>query len=241
MRREGNVKPVGLLVCRNHPLLPYFLDRMENRPGVEPILIFDEKAFSSKDRRIFEERTAGAFPDRETSPFLKRYRWISVPDHNGEECRGFVRENRIGLLVNAGTPRRIRQELLEAAPIGILNVHSGILPKYRGATCCDWAIYHDEPVGVTAHFMNAGLDSGPILFSRELPVRKGQGYTEVHVALYRLEQEARVEAIRHILERNITSKDLSPQPEGKPFKPIPDDLLEVVKMKLATGEYRHAR
>lgn len=236
----SQVKSVGLLTSRNHPLLPYFLDIMETIPDVEPVLIFDEKDFSAKDKRIFAERTEGAFPDRDIAPFLSRYRWATVPDHNGQECQIFVKRHALGLLMNAGTPRIIKPGLIETAAIGILNAHPGILPKYRGASCCEWAIYHDDPVGVTAHFMDAGIDSGPILFSRELPIRRGQTYIEVRVALYRLAHEVRVEAIRKTLEEEIAPDGLPSQPEVPVFRPISEDFLKVVKEKLASGEYRCA-
>jgi hypothetical protein len=231
---------VGLLTSRGHPLLPYFLDHVEAFACVEPVLIFDAKDFSAKDAGIFQERTAGAFPPRDLGPYLERYPWIDVPNHNGPECCAYVRDNGVCLLVNAGTPRIIKPALLEAA-VGVLNAHPGILPKYRGASCCEWAIYNNDPVGVTAHFMDAGLDSGPILFSRELPVRKGQTYTEVRVALYRLAHVVRADAIRMIREQNLTPRDLSAQSDARAFRPILDELLNVVKARLANGEYVHAR
>ncbi|MDA0746025.1 MAG: formyltransferase family protein [bacterium] len=231
---------VGLLTSRNHPLLPYFLDGLNLLSEVEPVLIFDEKDFSEKDIRIFFDRTQGVFPSRDLKPFLDRYRWTTVPNHNGRACCSFVRENGIGLLVNAGTPRIIKPDLLEAASIGVLNAHPGILPQYRGASCCEWAIYNNDPVGVTAHFMDAGIDSGPILFSRELLVTKGQSYTDVRIGLYCLAHEVRIEAIQMIFERGLTPDHLSPQPEASAFKPIPDQYLEVVKARLVENTYQHA-
>lgn len=229
---------VGLLTTAGHPLLGYLAQRMAERaPGIEPILIFDERDFSEKDRGIFAARTEGAFPPVPRPPL----RSLTVPDHNGAEARRFVAEQGIHLLVNAGTPRRIKPELLAAAPAGVLNVHPGILPKYRGASCCEWAIYNDDPVGVTAHFMDAGLDSGPIIFTRELPVERGQSYPQVRVALYRLWLDACADGIAEVTTRGLTAATLPAQPDAAVFKPIPDELLAQVRAKLDRGQYLHAR
>ena len=233
-------RPIGLLTTRRHPLLPYLLERLEGVAGVTPVLLFDEKDFSAKDAAIFTSRTDGAFPVRELGPWLRCYPAVDVPSHNGPECQAYVRETALELLVNAGTPRLVSAALLEAVRVGVLNVHPGVLPKYRGATCCEWAIYHDDPVGVTAHFMDTGLDSGPILFARQLPVRRGQTYTEVRVALYRLALDVCAEAVGLIVERGLKPAALAPQPPAAAFKPMPGDLLDEVKAKLARGEYRCA-
>lgn len=227
-------QPVGLLTTRDHPLLPYFLDHLGALPGVAPVLIFDDKGFGDRNREIFAARTENAFPARSLAPFLDRYRWANVPDHNGKTCREFVGEQKIGLLVNAGTPRLVKPALLEAASIGVLNVHPGILPKYRGASCPEWALHHGDPVGVTAHFMDDGLDSGPILFTRELAITPGQRYTQVRVALYYLAHAVRAEAIAMIFAQNLTPDQLPPQPNAPVFQPIPDELLEAVKAKLGS-------
>jgi folate-dependent phosphoribosylglycinamide formyltransferase PurN len=228
---------VGLLTMRHHPTLPALLDRFGAATEIEPVLIFDEKDFSEKDAGIFQDRTGGAFPLRAPETFVPRYRAITVPNHNGHECLAFVRDATLGLLVNAGTPRRIGRPLIESTPGGVLNVHPGILPKYRGATCCEWAIYHDDPVGVTAHFMDEGLDSGPIIFDRVLKVSPGESYRDVRVALYGLALDTVVEAVRLIVGHGLTASALPPQPAADVFKPMPARLLAEVQRKLAAGEY----
>jgi methionyl-tRNA formyltransferase len=58
----------------------------------------------------------------------------------------------------------VRQELLEIPRLGILNCHMGILPKYRGSFPFVWAILQNDKknIGCTVHFMDAGIDTGPI-------------------------------------------------------------------------------
>lgn len=65
----------------------------------------------------------------------------------------------------------IRRPLLEAAPLGFVNIHGGMLPYYRGRNIVNWAIINNETeLGVTAHFMDDGIDTGPILLQHKLRI-----------------------------------------------------------------------
>jgi folate-dependent phosphoribosylglycinamide formyltransferase PurN len=228
---------VGFLTTRHHPLLPYLLEEVASVGGIEPMLLFDAKDFGRRDAALFEERTGGAFPARPVSPA----HWAAeVTDHNSLNCIDLIRTCSLGLAVNAGTPRLIGVDLLAAPTQGVLNVHPGILPKYRGASCPEWAVYHGDPVGVTAHFMDTGLDSGPIVASRTLPVVPGMTYRELRVALYRLQLKFMAQSIRRVLEAGLTAAALPPQPHAEVFRPMPDELLTQVRLRLARGEYRPA-
>lgn len=60
---------------------------------------------------------------------------------------------------------------LEAFPLGAVNVHFSLLPKYRGAAPVNWAIARGENItGVTTMLMDEGLDTGPILLSRAVQI-----------------------------------------------------------------------
>ena len=69
------------------------------------------------------------------------------------------------------------QPILDAPPFGCLNVHASLLPRWRGAAPIQRAIIAgDETTGVTIMQMEAGLDTGPMLLSREVTIdRKDAG------------------------------------------------------------------
>jgi len=230
---------IGLLSSQGYPLLGYVVDRISAVRGTEVLVIIDSKDVTDRDRRLFSERTDGGLFPR---PFDGgSYHSATVDDHNGEDALRLIREEQIDLLVNVCTPRRIRSGLLSEPRFGVINVHPGVLPKYRGASCCEWAIYYDDPVGVSAHFMDEGLDSGPIIFTRTLDVTPGQTYSQVRVGLYRLWADACGEAVAEVLDRGLTPGALPPQPGAPVFKPIPEALLIEVKDKLERGAYRTGR
>ena len=61
--------------------------------------------------------------------------------------------------------------MLDLPPLGNINLHASLLPKYRGAAPIQWAIANGETVtGVTTMRIDAGLDTGDILQQRELPI-----------------------------------------------------------------------
>lgn len=59
----------------------------------------------------------------------------------------------------------IREPLLGKGRLGIVNLHGGLSPDYRGADCTFWALYNGEPerVGCTLHYVDAGIDTGYLI------------------------------------------------------------------------------
>ena len=59
----------------------------------------------------------------------------------------------------------MRGELLKQGRLGIVNLHGGLSPEYRGADCTFWALYNGEPekVGCTLHWIDAGIDTGSLI------------------------------------------------------------------------------
>jgi len=58
--------------------------------------------------------------------------------------------------------------------LGILNVHSGILPRYRGNYCNRWALLNGDRCGLSVYALDAGLDTGPVLATREVARMRGE-------------------------------------------------------------------
>jgi len=74
-------------------------------------------------------------------------------------------------IIVVGYGRIIPQWMLDLPPLGNINLHASLLPKYRGAAPIQWAIARGETVtGVTTMKLNAGLDTGDILLQQEIPI-----------------------------------------------------------------------
>lgn len=91
----------------------------------------------------------------------------------------------VALVVAYG--RILPPEVLAAPRLGCLNVHASLLPRHRGAAPINWAILSgDEVTGVTLMQMDEGLDTGPILATRETPIGPDETAEELSVRLAQL-------------------------------------------------------
>ena len=98
---------------------------------------------------------------------------ISQPDKikNNEEFRGQLAGIAPDAIIVVGYGRIIPQWMIDLPPLGNLNLHASLLPKYRGAAPIQWAIARGESVsGVTTMRIDAGLDTGDILLQKEIPI-----------------------------------------------------------------------
>ena len=66
---------------------------------------------------------------------------------------------------------------------GVVNIHPGLLPKYRGCSCTEWAILNDEKIGNTAHYMDSEYDSRPIIIKESYDFKKEDNYENVRTKI----------------------------------------------------------
>ena len=83
-------------------------------------------------------------------------------------------------MVVVGYGQIIPQVVIDLAPLGIINVHASLLPKYRGAGPVQWAIVRGETrTGVTTMRINAGLDTGDMLLKAETEIGPDENAVEL--------------------------------------------------------------
>jgi methionyl-tRNA formyltransferase len=97
-----------------------------------------------------------------------------------EEALAQFRDHGADVAVVVAYGRILPESFLNAFPMGAINVHFSLLPKYRGAAPVNWAIVHGEKkTGVTTMRMDSGLDTGPILMQAETDI--GEGETSIEL------------------------------------------------------------
>jgi methionyl-tRNA formyltransferase len=88
------------------------------------------------------------------------------------------------VMVVVGYGQIVPQSVIDIPPLGIVNVHSSLLPKYRGAAPAQWAIANGETrTGVTTMRIDAGLDTGDILLARETKIGPQETAVELNARL----------------------------------------------------------
>jgi methionyl-tRNA formyltransferase len=110
-----------------------------------------------------------------------------------------------------GFPWKIPAEAIAVPRLGIVNGHPSLLPRYRGPSPMAWAVRNGETeVGFTFHYMDAELDTGPILAQARIPLGDEHGWEELGPKL----MQATAELFPTVLERLDREDPGDPQPDG---------------------------
>jgi len=122
------------------------------------------------------------------------------------------------LIAVAAYGQILPKSILDLPRFGCLNVHTSLLPKYRGAAPIQWAILNGDPeTGVTIMKVDVGLDTGDILTQDRTPIRPEDDAQTLHDRLARMGAEYLVRAIREHVAGRLASR---PQPsEGVSYAP----------------------
>ena len=92
-------------------------------------------------------------------------------DINSKKSFSKIRNFRPDLLVSIAANRIFKKQLIELAPKGCLNLHTALLPKYRGLMPSFWVLKNNEKqTGVSVFFVDEGIDSGPILVQKKIEI-----------------------------------------------------------------------
>lgn len=114
---------------------------------------------------------------------------------NAEEV-ALLRSIEADIYVVAAFGQILSQEILDIPKYGCVNIHASLLPKYRGAAPIQWAVIDgEEKTGVTIMQMNAGCDTGDILYTKEYVLDAKETGASLFDKLMVLGAEAIVEAL----------------------------------------------
>jgi folate-dependent phosphoribosylglycinamide formyltransferase PurN len=218
------------LVLEEHPygreMLRILLER-----GFRPGLIIEEVSpVADEERNKFLTRIAGQ-PVPPTMTDLTAGLDIphqEVEDHNSPTCRELLEAFGPEVAVLGGT-RIIRPSVLSIPPRGTVNAHPGLLPQLRGSSSVAWS---------TTHFVEAGVDTGPIILQRRLPVYRGATYEQVVRRVLALSGELMADTLALLEAGEVRGTPQDPT-VGETLRVIPPELLEQARTRLAQGRYSH--
>lgn len=138
------------------------------------------------------------------SPVKEYALTVSIPVYqpvklrDGEALR-LVEELAPELIVVAAYGRILPEDILNTPPYGSINVHSSILPKYRGAAPINWAILNGDSVtGVTIMYMAKELDAGDVILCRETAIDPDEDAQMLTARLAALGADALAEAVERL-------------------------------------------
>lgn len=136
---------------------------------------------------------------------------------NEEDAVGQLRDARPDVLVVAAYGQLLRAAVFGLAPLGAINIHASLLPRYRGAAPVHWAIVNgEETTGVTTFVIDRGMDTGPILLSRRLSIGVDETAGELEARLALLGADVIVETLDRLAAGTLLPV---PQPDGATMAP----------------------
>lgn len=129
------------------------------------------------------------------------------------EALGIVERLAPELIVVAAYGKILPEEILNAPKYGSINVHSSLLPKYRGAAPINWAILNGETeTGVSIMYMAKELDAGDIILQKRIPIGTEENAQELTVRLAELGAEALSETVAALADGTAVR---TPQDESR--------------------------
>lgn len=108
------------------------------------------------------------------------------------------------LIVMVAFGQILKKEVLELAPMGVVNVHGSLLPALRGAAPINWAIINGDTVtGVTTMLTEAGVDTGPMLLKTEIPITEAMTAAELSSVMSHVGAETLLSTVRQLAEGKL--------------------------------------
>jgi len=145
-----------------------------------------------------------------TAPPVKEYaveKGIPVLQPEKVKTPEFVQELKAvnpDIIITAAYGKILPKEILDIPPLGCINVHGSLLPKYRGAAPIHWAIINGEKTtGITTMYTDTGLDTGDMLLKREIAITDDMTVGELHDRMAVLGAETLKETLIRLKEGRL--------------------------------------
>jgi phosphoribosylglycinamide formyltransferase-1 len=118
-----------------------------------------------------------------------------------KECLVQLRKHQVELILLAGYMRIVGSTLLEAYPDKIINIHPSLLPDFPGMNSIERAFKSGvKKTGVTVHFVDSGIDTGPIIAQRTVDIEEGDSLERLEGKIPQVEHELYVEVLNEICD-----------------------------------------
>lgn len=155
----------------------------------------------------------------------------TVNNFNDAQSEHLMKEVEPDLIILGGA-RIIRKNIIAIPKIGILNAHPGLLPKYRGVDVIPWAIHNGDPVGVTVHFIDEGIDTGGIVGQKIVEMEQGDTFGSLMKKANDIAGKLVCDAVMAFLETGHIPVQPQTKESGKQYYRMPVKLHQETAQKL---------
>jgi phosphoribosylglycinamide formyltransferase 1 len=179
---------VGVLLSGEGSNLQAILDTVHGQDGIEVVAVASSRA---EARGIERARDAGV----ETAVFAKA-------DHSDRDARdaalgNWLDDHQIDLLVLAGWMEILGGPFIRRFEGRIVNVHPSLLPAFPGVHAIEQALeYGVRVMGVTVHFVDEGVDSGPVVLQESFELPYARAIADIEARIHEIEHRLLPRAVR---------------------------------------------
>jgi folate-dependent phosphoribosylglycinamide formyltransferase PurN len=142
----------------------------------------------------------------------------------------------LGIHAGAGL---LRRPLIDTFRLGVLNAHMGVLPAYRGMNVAEWAALEGAPVGCTVHLIDSGIDTGPILATREVDVAGCGSIAALRDTVDRAQLTLLGDIVELIVSGRMPEPLAAAEPPAPQYFPMHQDLVAILEARLAGARASH--
>ncbi len=143
---------------------------------------------------------------------------VSQPERiNSDDAVAQLCDAQPDMLVVAAYGQLLRPAVFDLAPLGAVNIHASLLPRYRGAAPIAWAIVNaEETTGITTFIIDRGMDTGPMLLARSLDIGPDETAGELEARLALLGADVIAQTVDALASGTVVPV---PQPDGATLAP----------------------
>ena len=151
---------------------------------------------------------------------------------NDDRLFSLLNKNKYDFGIQGGTDL-LNSKIIKVFSVGILNLHPGNLPQYRGCSAPEWQIYDGQPIVSTCHIIDEGIDTGPIYFKKKLDIDIAN-YYNMRSQIYPKQSKFLIEILNGIGTINEFKKRLTFQDERYAYyrNYIGDDIIKKMKKNI---------
>lgn len=130
------------------------------------------------------------------------------------------------------------ETILNLSPLGCINVHASLLPKYRGAAPINWAIINGEKeTGITTMLMDKGLDTGDILIKKAITILENDDAQTIHDKLSVLGGEILLDTLKKLSDGTL--RPVKQNNSESSYAPIIDKTMGYIDWSKSAFEIRN--
>lgn len=200
---EPSLKRIAVLASGTGSNLQALLDKVHGRDGIEVVAVG-----SDKPQAMALERAATA------GVATGVFRAADYPDRAERDAAmaDWIEEHGAGLVVLAGYMQLLTPGFIHRFPNRIVNVHPALLPSFPGLDAIGQALEHGVKVtGVTVHFVDEGVDTGPVIAQRAVPIPADRDRDRLESEIHAVEHELLPEAVRLVASGRVWIDPANPR------------------------------